>query len=63
MKIKIEKEPDEYNMLATASTLATISVFDAIAIYIEKNSAFSQKVFLENHPSGDVGDRLNAIIK
>ena len=43
--------------------LATISVFDAIAIYIEKNSAFSQKVFLENHPSGDVGDRLNAIIK
>ena len=63
LKIKIEKEPDEYNMLATASTLATISVFDAIAIYIEKNSAFSQKVFLENHPSGDVGDRLNAIIK
>ncbi|MCG4660744.1 SIS domain-containing protein [[Clostridium] innocuum] len=63
LKVKIEKEPDEYNMLATASTLAVISVFDAIAIYLEKNSAFSQKIFLENHPSGDVGDRLNAIIK
>lgn len=63
LKIKIEKEPDEYNMLATASTLAVISVFDAIAIYIERNSSFSQKVFLENHPSGDVGDRLSAIVK
>ena len=63
LKIKIEKEPDEYNMLATASTLAVISDFDAIAIYIERNSSFSQKVFLENHPSGDVGDRLSAIVK
>ena len=63
LNIKIEKEPDEYNMLATASTLAVISVFDAIAIYIERNSSFSQKVFLENHPSGDVGDRLSAIVK
>ena len=40
-----------------------IICFDAIAIYIERNSSFSQKVFLENHPSGDVGDRLSAIVK
>ena len=59
LKVKIEKEPDAYNMLATASTLAVISLFDAIAIYLEKNTSFSQEVFLVNHPSGEVGDRLN----
>ena len=59
LKFKIEKEPYAYNMLATASTLAVISLFDAIAIYLEKNTSFSQEVFLVNHPSGEVGDRLN----
>lgn len=59
LKVKIEKEPDAYNMLATASTLSVISLFDAIAIYLEKNTTFSQEVFLANHPSGEVGDRLN----
>ena len=59
LKVKIEKEPDAYNMLATASTLAVISLFDAIAIYLEKNTSFSQEVFLVNHRSGEVGDRLN----
>ena len=63
LKVKIEKEPDTYDMLATASTLAVISIFDAIAIYLEKNSNFSQKIFLENHPSGAVGDRLSKIIE
>lgn len=59
LKIKVEKEPDAYNMLATASTLAVISVFDSAAIYLEKHSGFSKDTFLINHPSGDVGDRLS----
>lgn len=59
LEIKIEKEPDKFNMLATASTLAVISVFDAIAIYIEQNTSFSKEEFLVNHPSGDVGKRLS----
>ncbi|WP_281522122.1 KpsF/GutQ family sugar-phosphate isomerase [Dubosiella newyorkensis] len=62
LKIKIDKEPDAYNMLATASTLAVISVFDAIAIYLEQHSAFDQKTFLVNHPSGAVGNRLQVIM-
>lgn len=62
LEIKVEKEPDPFNMLATASTLAVISVFDAIAIYLEKNTTFSQETFLINHPSGAVGDRLNEIL-
>lgn len=63
LKIKVEKEPDTYDMLATASTLAVISVFDAIAIYFEKNTDFSEEIFLINHPSGDVGDRLSDILQ
>ena len=63
LKIKVEREPDEYNMLATASTMAVISVFDAIAINLMKTTGFSQKIFLDNHPSGDVGDRLHANVK
>lgn len=63
LKIKVDKEPDAYNMLATASTMAVISVFDAIAIYLEQHSDFSQETFLVNHPSGAVGDRLHGIVK
>lgn len=62
LKVKVEKEPDAYNMLATASTMAVISVFDAISIYLEQNTSFSQEAFLVNHPSGEVGDRLNNIL-
>lgn len=53
------KEPDEFNMLATASTLSVISLFDAIAITLMKKLHFTKETFLINHPSGAVGDRLN----
>ena len=33
LKIKVSKEPDDFNMLATSSILATIAVFDAILCY------------------------------
>lgn len=56
--VQIDREPDDFNMLATASTIAVISVFDAIAIHLAKETGFSKKAFLENHPSGAVGERL-----
>ena len=59
LKIKVEKEPDEYNVLATGSILATLAVFDAIAIAISRMKGFSQKGFLKIHPGGDVGKRLS----
>lgn len=58
LRVKIDREPDAFNMLATASTLAVISVFDAVAISLMRNTGFSKAAFLVNHPSGDVGDRL-----
>lgn len=58
LRVKVEREPDEFNMLATASTLAAIAVFDAIAISLMGEEGFSKDEFLANHPSGDVGRRL-----
>lgn len=58
VKVKVEKELDEFNMLATTSTLAVISLFDVIATILMKDENFTKKAFLLNHPSGKVGQRL-----
>src|SRR5699024_2560461 len=58
LKIITEKEPDPFNMLATASTLAVISIFDAIAIEIMQVIGLTKEQFGINHPGGAVGKRL-----
>ena len=58
LKIKVKEEPDDYNILATGSTMAVIAVFDAIAIGITRARGFSKEEFLRIHPGGDVGKRL-----
>lgn len=60
LKVKIEREPDEFNMLATASTMAVIAVFDAICIALMREQGFSLDAFALNHPQGAVGERLQA---
>lgn len=59
VKVKVDREIDEFNMLATTSSLAVISLFDVVACTLMKKEGFSKKGFLINHPSGDVGQRLN----
>ena len=63
LRIKVEKEPDEFNMLATASTLAVIAVFDAICITLMKYTDYTKEQFAVIHPSGAVGDRLLGKVK
>lgn len=58
LKIKVEKEPCRFNMLATASTLAVISTFDAICIALMQYTGYTREQFAVIHPSGAVGDRL-----
>lgn len=58
LTLKVEREPDRFNMLATASTLAVISIFDAIAILLSEKSNYTKQEFLLIHPGGDVGLRL-----
>lgn len=57
-KLKIENEPDDFNMLATSSTLATIAIFDAICIAITRLRGFTKEQFSIIHPGGKVGERL-----
>ncbi len=58
LKIKIEKEPCRFNMLATASTMAVISVFDSICISLMQYTGYTKEQFAIIHPNGAVGDRL-----
>jgi D-arabinose 5-phosphate isomerase GutQ len=58
LKVKVRQEPDEFNMLATASTMAVIAAFDAIAIALMVHTGYSRDQFKIIHPGGAVGDRL-----
>ena len=58
VKVKINREPDEFNMLATASSVAVIAVFDAVCIALMKYKNFTKESFAVNHPQGAVGERL-----
>lgn len=58
LKIKVSKEPDDFNMLATSSILATIAVFDAICIAITRFRGFTKEEFAVIHPAGKVGNSL-----
>lgn len=58
MKVKIEEEADEFNMLATTSTMAVLAVFDAVAIALMRYTGYTRERFAVIHPGGAVGDRL-----
>jgi KpsF/GutQ family protein len=58
LRVKVEREPDEFNMLATASTLAVVAVFDAVCIALMRTTGYTREQFAVIHPGGAVGDRL-----
>ena len=58
LEVKVDREPDRFNMLATASTLAVISLFDAICIALTQLMGYTREQFAVIHPHGAVGERL-----
>ena len=58
LEVKVDREPDRFNMLATASTLAVISMFDAICIALTQLKGYTREQFAVIHPHGAVGERL-----
>jgi len=58
LRVKVEREPDPFNMLATASTMAVIAVFDAICIALMQTTGYTREQFAVIHPGGAVGRRL-----
>jgi KpsF/GutQ family protein len=57
-KIRIGREADEFNMLATTSTMAVIAAFDAVCIALMSYTKYTREQFAIIHPSGAVGERL-----
>lgn len=58
LRVKVKREADEFNMLATSSTIAVISLFDAIAVFLIKYTDYTKEQFGIIHPGGAVGERL-----
>jgi len=58
MRVKVEREADAFNMLATTSTLAVVAVFDAICIALMYYTNYTREQFAIIHPGGAVGERL-----
>lgn len=63
LKVKVEREADEFNMLATSSTIAVISLFDAIAVSLMKYTNYTKEQFAIIHPGGAVGEKLLKEVK
>lgn len=53
--VKVEKEIDPFNMLATSSVIAVIAVFDAIASTLITYTGYTKEDFALIHPSGQWG--------
>lgn len=58
LMVKVEREPCRFNMLATASTMAVISLFDGICIALMQVTGYTKEQFAVIHPGGAVGSRL-----
>ena len=58
LRVRVEAEADEFNMLATTSTMAVVAVFDAICIALMAWTGYTREQFAVIHPGGAVGERL-----
>lgn len=58
LKMKIGRESDKYNMMATSSYIATIAIFDALLCALIEETGYRKEQFALIHPGGAVGERL-----
>jgi len=58
LRVGVEREADEFNMLATTSTMAVVAAFDAACIALMAYTGYTREQFSVIHPSGAVGERL-----
>lgn len=59
ISMKIERESDPLNIMATSSFVATIAIFDAMLAGIMVNTGYQLEQFALIHPGGAVGNKLN----
>lgn len=58
LKIRIEREPDRWGIISSASTLVSISAFDAIAFTVMEETGYTKEEFYLIHTGGGVGEIL-----
>jgi len=59
LPLKIERESDKYNVMATASFVATVALLDALLVAIMEETNYRLEQFALIHPGGAVGALLN----
>lgn len=57
--MRIKKESDKFNVMATASFIATIAIFDAMLVAVMEETDYRIEQFSLIHPGGAVGEKLN----
>lgn len=60
LQLRIERETDKYNYMATSSFVATIGLFDALLVACMELTGYRREQFGSIHPGGAVGERLNS---
>ncbi len=60
---RVPREACPLNMAPTASTTATLSLGDALAIALMVRRGFRKEDFLKHHPGGSLGERLSLSVK
>jgi len=58
LKVAVEKEPCPWNLIASASILAVIAAFDAIAFAVLHHNGLTKDDFYLIHPGGSAGEKL-----
>jgi D-arabinose 5-phosphate isomerase GutQ len=59
LTLKIEKESDKFNVMATSSFIATVALLDALLVAVMEETGYKLEQFALIHPGGAVGTRLN----
>ncbi len=57
--VKINKESDKLNIMATSSFIVTVALFDAMLSAIMEETDYKLEQFALIHPGGAVGEKLN----
>jgi arabinose-5-phosphate isomerase len=60
---RVPREACPLNMAPTASTTATLSVGDALAVALMVRKDFRKEDFMRDHPAGSLGERLSLKVK
>lgn len=59
LPLKLKREADKDNVMATASFVQTIAIFDALLCALIEETNYTKEQFALIHPGGAVGERLN----